>query len=144
MKHIMSFNESVAKWKLDWMKDDSKRKLGDIVPKYEVMEMVSSFHESIFGDEGYDDTDFDERIEKYDHFKYEMININKIDLDEYSLDEGKIEDFVEYYKQHNDYPIIVVGEDEGFSDLTIIDGIHRANALERCGLNQIKAFVGYL
>lgn len=130
-------SEKVATWKRSWVKEDSTREIGSIYQPYEILEYVTTFH----SDDSYDDTDFYERLEEYDHFILKMVDIEDLDLDEYQLDEDKVEDYIEDYKNEGgQYPSIVIGEIEyGY---TIIDGLHRSNALHEMGMDKIRAYVG--
>jgi len=131
--------EKVSNWKRSWVKDDSVREIGSTYQPFEILEYVTTFHSN----DSYDDTDFYERLEEYDHFVLKMIDIEDLDLEEHQLDEDKVEDYIEDYKNENGkYPAIVIGETE--NGYTIIDGLHRTNALYEMGLGEIRAYVGIL
>lgn len=135
MKTFIQFiSEDVSRWKQSWVKEDFDRKIGSEYTPHEILEYVTSFHDQ----EDFDDTDFYERITNYDKFILKYIDINDLDLEEYTLDEDKVDQYVEDYKnQKGKYPFIVIGD-----DYSIIDGLHRANALNRLGERKIKAYVG--
>lgn len=135
MKTFIQFiSEDVSKWKQSWVKEDSDRKIGSEYPPHEILEYVTSFHDQ----EDFDDTDFYERITKYDKFILKSIDINDLDLEEYTLNDEKVDQYVEDYKnQDGEYPFIVIED-----DYSIIDGLHRANALDRLGKKEVKAYVG--
>lgn len=140
MKYIKSFNEAISLWKTKWIKDDNEREIGSKVMPYEIGEYVSSFHNM----DDYDDSDLLDRINKYKYFKYEMIDLSKLDLDEFQLDDDKVEEYIKDFNETGDYPAIVVGLVSG--DYTIIDGLHRANAIYEINNHtdtKVKAFVGY-
>ncbi len=137
MKYIKTFEE-VEKWKLSWLKEDSTRKFGEKFLPYEISEYVTSFHKS----DDYDDTDTDDRINDYDYFILEKLSINLLDLDEWELDDDKVKQYINDYKEVGDYPAIVVGKLDDVN-YTIIDGLHRLNAINEIGEKTIKAYVGY-
>lgn len=83
------------------------------------------------------DGDLVHRINKFDTYEETIIDIDMLDLDEWEVDE----DFVDELSQRitiDGYEPIVYDPDDG----PIIDGIHRANALNNIGKQKIKAYVG--
>lgn len=137
LKTYKQFENLIPKWKERYIKELDKEEIGYTLQPFEIIEYITSFHDM----DSYDDSDFYERCEKYNYFVVEYIDTNKIDLDEYQLDEYKVDEYIDLYKQTNKYPTIVVGETEN-DNYTIIDGLHRANALNRLGFEKIKAYVG--
>jgi len=136
LKNWMQFESVIPLWKKRYVDELETEVIGKELQPFEIVEYITSFHDQ----DSYDDTDFYERCEKYDKFVLEYINIDELDLDEWQLDEDKIEDYVETYNENKKYPTIVVGEtDFGY---TIIDGLHRSNALKELGFEKIKAYVG--
>jgi len=83
------------------------------------------------------DGDIGERIERYKQYKVQVVNIEDIDIKEFDLIDEYVEDYVEELKKKKTYPPIVLS-----NDYQIIDGTHRANALEELGHKKIIAFVG--
>ncbi len=105
-----------------------------VVDSRTVLDLVSSIHGR---PEDFDEGDLVSRINKFDTYEKRMISIDNLDLDEWEVDE----DFVEELKKRIEkegYEPIVYDPDEG----SIIDGIHRANALYQLGHSEIKAYVG--
>ena len=76
-------------------------------------------------------------FEEYEKYKLKEILIDKLNLNEWDLDDDYVEEYKNKYLENKDYPPIVVD-----SDYVIIDGLHRANALKKSGLEKIMAFVG--
>lgn len=83
------------------------------------------------------DGDLGERIEEHSYYKLTLIPISKIDLDEWEVDESLSEEFLEKLTSAKKYPPITVS-----NDYSIIDGIHRANAVSQSGEEYILAWVG--
>lgn len=81
--------------------------------------------------------DLGDRLEEYEKYKLKEIPIDKLNLNEWDLDEDYVEEYKNKYLENKDYPPIVVDSDYG-----IIDGLHRANALKKLGLEKIMAFIG--
>lgn len=69
------------------------------------------------------------------------VPLSDINIDEYYLDEDWVSDYIKLYKEKNDYPPIILGHKE-YSQYNIIDGNHRANALNDAGVNIVKCLVG--
>ena len=137
LKYQEFINEAVSKWKRSWVADDWDREIGSEYRPDEILEYMTSFHDV----DSYDDTDFYERSNQYEKFILKMVDLDDLDLEEHQLDEWKVDEYIEDYKNENGkYPPIVIGEtDYGY---TIIDGLHRANALNELGKDYIKAYVG--
>lgn len=77
-------------------------------------------------------------ILKYPFYKLTEISLNNIDLHEWHIDESKVDKYIKMYQENKNYtPIVYDKENE-----SIIDGIHRANALDKIGKDTIKAYVG--
>lgn len=105
-----------------------------VVDSRTVLDLVSSIHGR---PDDFDEGDLVSRINKFDTYEKKIIDIDDLDLDEWQVDE----DYVDEIKpkiQKNGYEPIVFDPDEG----SIIDGIHRANALHQLGYETIKAYVG--
>jgi hypothetical protein len=136
MKFLKSFESYLPKWKMNYVNELEQEEIGKVLQPFEIVEYITSFHDM----DSYDDTDFYERCEEYEKFVLKMIDVSEIDLDEFMLDDDKVSEYVELYREINKYPTIVVGEtDNGY---TIIDGLHRANALSELGFKKIRAYVG--
>jgi len=105
-------------------------------------EIYSHIH-SIHGkQEDFEEGDINDRIYGYDTYVYdENIPMEDVDLQEWDLDEDYVEDIIEEIKKNNDYEPIVVGETD-VSYYTIIDGLHRLNALNELGYKTFKGYIG--
>ena len=136
MKNFSQFiNENISKWKQNWTTDiDKNQKIGDILENYDVLDYVTSFHSR----DDFDDSDFYERIMEFDHFKYEIVDIEKIDLDSFYVDEEIINEYIKDFKESGTYPPPVLK-----NDLEIIDGTHRLNALYELGIKKVRCYIGY-
>jgi hypothetical protein len=130
LKYIEYITE-ISKWKKSWVNEDWERKVGSEYPPHEILEYVETFH----GQDG--DTDFYERIMSHDKFILKEIDINTLDLDEYQLDPEKVDEYKLDFNKYKKYPPIVIDDEN-----SIIDGLHRANALSELGYNNIKVYVG--
>lgn len=78
------------------------------------------------------------RLDRFNFFVKKMISISSIDLGEFDFDQERVDHFKFLFSQSGAYPPIVFDSLDG----SIIDGIHRANALAQLGVNEIEAFVG--
>lgn len=81
--------------------------------------------------------DLGKRLDKYEYYKLVRIPIDYLDLDEWERYDDEIDEYQELYKETNYYPPIVISH-----KYSIIDGLHRANAIANSGENTILAFVG--
>jgi hypothetical protein len=86
----------------------------------------------------FEDGDLLDRTTKFLHYEKKLIPISIIDLEEFSLDEELVEEYMEIFQEEGTCPEIVFDE----VDKSMIDGLHRANALHRCGETYIEAYVG--
>ena len=77
------------------------------------------------------------RIEKYKFYKLVEIPIDKLNLDEWNVEDDIVDVFVKKYKISKNYPPIIITP-----KYSIIDGIHRANALKNSDVTTIKAWIG--
>ena len=103
---------------------------------------VSQIHSMVYDihgkSEDWEEGDLYERLHEYEKYELKDIDINSIDLDEWSLDEDYVEGVAEKLKDDNfQYDPIVISHHN-----SIIDGLHRANALKKLGFDKIKAYVG--
>lgn len=105
-----------------------------IVDARHVLDYVSSHHGR---PEDFDEGDLVDRINKFDTYEKKVIDIGDLDLDEWEVDEDYVEDLMIKIKKDG-YEPIVFDPDEN----SIIDGIHRSNALNNLGYTKIKAYVG--
>lgn len=79
-----------------------------------------------------------ERINSVDYYSLESLDINLLDLNEWDVDEDLVEDYVSM-NETNMPPVIV---HKYLDQYSIVDGIHRLNALSQKGYKSIKAYVG--
>jgi hypothetical protein len=85
-----------------------------------------------------DDGDLRNRLDRFTDYVRKTVPIASIWLDEFDLDEDRVADYEKRYRATGTYPPIVFDEVDG----SVIDGLHRVNALHLCGLVEIDAFVG--
>lgn len=78
------------------------------------------------------------RLDRFNIFVKQPIQVSDIDLEEFDLCEETVTEFMEMYRATGTYPPVVF---DAVSN-SMIDGLHRANALSRLGLTQINALVG--
>lgn len=78
-----------------------------------------------------------DRINKFDTYEKTVIDISDLDLDEWEVDEDYVEELMVKIKEDG-YDPIVFDPDES----SIIDGIHKANAMSRLGHSKMRAYVG--
>jgi hypothetical protein len=78
------------------------------------------------------------RLDRFNSYEKRSVSLGLLDLGEFDLDTDKVQDYFEQYQKTGSYPPIVVDMVDG----SIIDGIHRANALLACGLEEVHAYVG--
>ena len=103
-------------------------------PNEKVYQMVQKLHRNY---DDFIDGDLGDRLDNYDNYELKDINISDLDLEEWDVQEDLVDNIVDEMKKNKEYPPIVVGD-----DMSIIDGIHRANALNKLGFNKIRAYVG--
>jgi len=112
--------------------------VGDVLSEEIIYQYVQIIHRE------YDDFvegDLGERIEGFEEYMLQVIDLNMINLDEYELYDYDYNESIRLYKEGGDYPPIVLGDIE-FGLYNIIDGNHRANALKSLGILNIHAWVG--
>ena len=78
-----------------------------------------------------------ERLDEYDHYELKKLKLSALDLDEWNVQEGLVYKIAAEMRANPAYPPIVVS-----ADMSIIDGIHRANAWRGLGNKSINAYVG--
>lgn len=86
----------------------------------------------------FQDGDLFHRLDRFNIFVKQSIQLSDIDLKEFDLCEETVLEFMEMYRATGTYPPIVF---DAVSQ-SMIDGLHRANALARLGLTQIDSLVG--
>jgi hypothetical protein len=78
------------------------------------------------------------RVGRFDRYVVRPVLVSDLNLGEFSLDEDKVAEYMEQFRATGSYPRIVFDA----VSCSVIDGLHRANALARCGLAEIEAYVG--
>jgi hypothetical protein len=107
----------------------------DIISEDILYQNIQEFHRNY---DDFIDGDLSERIEEYEFYKLIEIDFNKLDLEEWNVDESLVEEIKEEIEFNiNTMPLCVI--DDNYS---IIDGIHRLNALKNLGYNSIKVYQG--
>ena len=105
-----------------------------VVDSRTVLDMVQDIHGR---PEDFDEGDLIHRINKFDTYEKTVMDIDDLNLDEWEVDEDFVEELSKRIEKEGYYPI-VYDPDDG----SIIDGTHRANALNLIGKPKIKAYVG--
>lgn len=106
-------------------------KIGDIISNDILYKYIDALHDFDM------DNDFiKNHILKYSKFELCNLLIDDIDLD--SVSKSLVNEYLDEYKKTNWYPPIIYDKDE---DL-IIDGYHRANAIEKSGDKFILSWCG--
>ena len=105
-----------------------------LIPNEEVYTQVQKLHRNY---DDFVDGDLGSRLDEYDYYELKEIPISDLDLEEWDVRDNLVADNIKKMKENPNYPPIVVGD-----DMSIIDGIHRANALNELGYKTIKAYVG--
>ena len=113
-------------------------KVGDTLPESDIYQYVEQLHRNY---EDFIDGDIGERIEKNSKYTLQYIDIKDIGIDEYDLDDDYVNEYIKKYEESNNYPPIVLDE-RYYNMYNIIDGTHRANAINDIGHKTIKAWVG--
>lgn len=105
--------------------------------EHEIYSMVQRIHPDY--DDAFVDGDLGKRIEEFEYYHLYNENLDILDEDEWSVCEGKVEDYIEKIKTEGlkNMPPLVISEDG-----SVIDGIHRLNALKKLGVKQFKCYVG--
>jgi len=113
-------------------------KIGDVLPN-EIIYLYVEYLTDISGkyDDSFIDGDLGDRLDWFTKYELKKIPLYKLSLDNWDTDEENIDVYKDKYLNTKEYPPIVVE-----SDLTIRDGVHRANALSVAGEEYILAFVG--
>ena len=105
-----------------------------VVDSRTVLDMVQDIHGR---PDDLEEGDLVHRINKFDTYEKTIMDIDDLDLDEWEVDEDFVEELSKRIEKEG-YQPIVYDPDDG----SIIDGIHRANALHTIGKTKIKAYVG--
>ena len=132
MKHIKTFENFHYEDDIAEIFDVMKiHKIGNIISNETLYNYVNAMHDLEM------DNDFiKDHILKYPRFQLVELNLQNIDVD--STGERLVDEYVDMYKETNWYPPIIYDTEEDM----IIDGYHRATALDKLGENKILAWVG--
>jgi hypothetical protein len=131
-KFINNINENYSQNALNNVLNEMKQhKIGDIVSIDTMFKYIEALHDFEF------DNDFMvDEIYEFNKLELKKLELKNIDLD--SVSETLVKEYEEEYKITNWYPPIIYNEDKEM----IIDGYHRANALENLGEKYILAWCG--
>jgi hypothetical protein len=108
--------------------------LDDIVDESDIYQYVESLHHT---SDDFIDGDLGNRIEWYPQYKLVEVPLSSLDLDEFYFDDTEVDRFKKMFTESGKYPPIVISH-----DYSIIDGTHRANALDQLGKESVLAFIG--
>jgi hypothetical protein len=108
-------------------------KICDVLPESIIYTYVQYLH----GISDFVDGNLGDRIEWYPNYKLIYVSPNDLNIDEYYMFDDLKDEYMVKYQKTNYYPPIVISH-----TYNIIDGNHRANALNDLGIKKIKAFVG--
>lgn len=114
-------------------------RLGDTVSGHELLDDIQARgdHQHFFADgEG----DLDERLLRYDAYRLLDLDLSILDLNEWERDDDQIEEYIEQLALSEPPPLIVHLDDDP-KGTSIVDGLHRANALVRAGRTHHQAWV---
>jgi len=113
-------------------------KVGDVLPESIIYQYVQYLHDD---EDAFVNGDLGERIEEFNEYKLEKIEISNLEI-EFYLDTDKVSEYEKQYYKKMKYPPIVVRK-YGDNDYSIIDGSHRVEALKDIWGNKfILAWVG--
>lgn len=119
-------------------------KVGDILDNETIwlyVEYLVMYGEKQDYDNCFVDGDLGDRLDEYEKYKLKEISIDELNLEEWDLHDFYVDIYKEKFLGNKEYPPIVVGKKE-YGTYSIIDGLHRANALKESGVEKILAFVG--
>lgn len=131
MKSVKLFESWLNDYHDQIINSMKKYKVGDITSHEAIYNFVEALHD---GD--LDNEFIIEYINNYSRFQLVELPISELDLD--SIGQSLVDEYIEIYKRSNWYPPILYDKE---NDL-IIDGYHRANALEQIGVEKILSWVG--
>ncbi len=107
------------------------------VEEYTIYELIKDIHRE---PEDFYDGDISDRIEEYKYYNLTKdFALKNLDKDEFSVDQDIVDEIKELIEENGieSMPKIVISEDN-----SIIDGIHRVNALLQLGYTHIDLYVG--
>jgi len=118
----------------DFLEKIKTIKINDIVPEDIIYQYIQQIH---WNDNDWSEGDISDRIEQYKNYILKEVSIDKIDIEEFQTYEDIVKKYADQTKNTGYYPPIVIAH-----DYQIIDGTHRAQAIEMLGMKTILAFVG--
>ena len=154
MNKLKTFEEFDYSFKSDYHKERytedleiiNNAKVGDVLPHgvvYQYVEYLTLMSGQAKYEECFVDGNLAERLEYWDYYTLEELPIDKVGLWEWDTDQSDIEAYKLKYIEKKEYPPIVVDKfSKGEDYYCIIDGTHRAKALQKAGETTILAFVG--
>jgi len=115
--------------------------INDILSGSDIYKYVEQLHRN---KDDFFEGDLGERIWS----KLLYIPISDIIIDEYEIDTDYVDEYINKYKETNNYPPIVLDRDISYNyknkyknKYSIIDGNHRTNSLNDSGVKLVKAWV---
>jgi disulfide oxidoreductase YuzD len=117
-----------------------ENQLENIICQVEEHEIYSVAQRTHREPDDFCDGDLGHRLEEYKYYNLiKDFEISTLDLNEWEVCDDMVEDYMELIQKEgvDNMPPIVVSEDD-----SIIDGIHRLNALSRLGIDNFDIFVG--
>ncbi len=105
-----------------------------LIPNEDVYVMVQKLHRN---PDDFFEGDLGKRLDDYEYYELKDIDISDLNLDEWDVRDYLVERIRKEIEKNPKYPPVVIDH-----EMSIIDGIHRANALNELGYNKIKAYVG--
>lgn len=127
----MSINEIDEEKTATYEYDEEK----NYVLSDEVWSIVNSLHTD---EDDLNDGDLKERVFKFPFYELTEIPMSTLDTDEFLTNPEVVDDYVEKTKINPDYPPIIFDPEQS----SIIDGMHRVQALEELGYDEVRAYVG--
>jgi hypothetical protein len=127
-----------------YLDEVNNAKVGDILDNETIYNYVQYLSEKAGKyEECFVDGDLGDRLDKYSNYILKEIPLNKIGLKEWDIYWPDVNDYKLKYLENKKYPPIVVDRYSNSENYyCIIDGTHRANALNKAGETSILAFVG--
>jgi hypothetical protein len=107
----------------------------NLIPYHEIVDIVYSLHTR---EEDFEEGDLIERIKSFPFYELKNVPLSSLDTDEFMTDAELVDEYAEEIRLNPDYPPIVFDP----TNSSIIDGMHRVQALEQLGYDTVRAYVG--
>jgi len=107
----------------------------NIISADEMVNITMSLHTR---EEDFESGDLIDRIKEYPYYELQKVPLSSLDTEEFLTDEELVDKYVEETKINPDYPPIVFDP----INSSIIDGMHRVQALEKLGHDTVRAYIG--